>query len=76
MDELKQQLRIDKLVATFKMVLCDFPVMSHSDARGWFPGYSDDEFKQVVERLLAEKFMTISHGKKGGVRYVRSLAKE
>lgn len=72
----KESLRIEKLCVSFKRLLLDYPVLCRADARNAFPGYSDAELDEAVKTLVESGFIRLAQGPRGGVRYVRSLAKE
>lgn len=67
-----QELRYDTLRVRFKKLLLQFPVLPHADVTGRFNAFSEEEIAIVAERLVTEEFMTITHGRHGGVRYVRN----
>jgi hypothetical protein len=70
---IENELRLDKLANSFKRLLLQFPVLPRSDVRSQFAAYTEVELDAVAERLLSEGFITIAHGKRGGVRYVRNV---
>lgn len=69
----KEEVRLEKLCASFKALLLDFPVLSRADIKVSFRQYTDAELDAAVASLAANGFITLAKGPRGGERYVRSL---
>jgi len=71
--ELRNQIRAEKLAAMIKMRLLDFPTMTRGDVHTIWRNYSLAEIEHAAELLAKSGFITIKTGRRGGKWYARVI---